>query len=155
MATVSSARSAAAFPTYSGGGAGQLCAAWGTYEIASALSAADIVEFCKVPKCDVIDGLLAGDDIDTGTEALEIDVGYSANGTDAADPDAFLNSGVITGDTITELKPVAGIYRPFMELLRSGPVALAATTTVIGTITAAANMGGTGTLNCYVYYLTA
>lgn len=156
MATVTAARAASTFPVYKGGGAGNLCVAYGTYEIASALSAADIIEFCRLPKgAVVVGGWLMGDDIDTGTETLEIDVGYAANGVDSADPDAFLNSGVITGDVFAtgNVSHVAGIMYPLNGVLKDGPLTLGAETVVIGTITAAANAGGTGTVSVIVHYV--
>lgn len=150
MATVSASRAADTFPVYRGF-AGQLCVAYGTYEIASALSKDDVIEFCKLPAgAVVVGGWLYGDDLDTGTEALEIDIGT----TD--DPDQFLNSGVMSGDVITELKPVASIMIPLQQtLLTAGPQEFTAETTIIGTIIAAANAGGTGTLSLVVHYTMA
>jgi len=156
MATVTAARAASTLPVFRPSGAGLMCAAYGTYEIASALSAADIIEFCRVPAGAVIlGGWLYGDDIDTGTETLEIDVGYAANGAVAADPDAFLNSGVITGDlfALGNVSHVAGIMYPLNGVLKDGPLALTAETVIIGTITAVAAAGGTGTVSVVVHYV--
>jgi len=133
-----------------------MCAAYGTYELATAPSAADIIQFCRVPANAVIlGGFLYGDDIDTGTETLEIDVGYAANGTEAADPDAFLNSGVISGDAFAagNLSNVAGICYPLFGVLKDGPLTLSAETIITGTITAAAQAGGTGTVSVVVWYV--
>jgi hypothetical protein len=147
MATVTAARAADDFPVTSGY-SGQALVAWGTYEIAVALSKGDIIEFCKLPKgAVVLGGRLYGDDIDTGTEELEIDIGT------ASDPDMFLNSGVLSGDAVAEVVPQAGINIALGGTLQSdGPTALAADTTIIGTITAAAKAGGTGTLSLYLLY---
>ena len=156
MATFTAARAASTLPVFKPSGAGIVCAAYGTYEIGTALSAADIVEFCRVPKgAVVIGGWLYGDDIDTGTETLEIDVGYSANGVDSADPDAFLNSGVISGDAFAtgNVSNVAGICYPLFGVLKDGPLSLSDETTIIGTWTAAANAGGTGTVSVVVHYI--
>jgi hypothetical protein len=122
--------------------------AYGTYEIASALSQNDVIEFCKLPKgAIVVGGWLYGDDIDTGTEAFELDIGT------AADPDMLLNSGVISGDVVAEMKAVASISQPLQGLLASdGPQEMTAETTIIGTVVAAANAGGTGTLSLVVHY---
>ena len=157
MATLTADRASATLPVFKASGAGLVCAAYGVYELASAPSAADIIEFCRVPKgAVVIGGYLRGDDIDTGTETLEIDVGYAANGTDAADPDAFLNSGVISGDAFAagNVSNVAGIFYPLHGVLKDGPLTLSAETVITGTITAAAQAGGTGTLAVTIYYLT-
>lgn len=156
MATYTADRAASGLPVYKPTGAGIVCAAHGTYELASAPSANDIIEFCRVPKgAVIIGGWLRGDDIDTGTETFEFDVGYAANGTDSADPDAFLNSGVITGDVFAtgNVSNVAGICYPLHGVLKDGPLTLSAETTITGTVTAAANAGGTGTLSVTVLYV--
>jgi hypothetical protein len=146
MATVSAARSSTSVPVFAPAGGGAVGFAWGVYEIASALSKDDIIEFCRIPPCHVIDGFLRADDIDTGTEALELDVGYSGAAT------AFLDSGVLTGDVIAGHVSVASINAHFTGL-KDGPIAITSETLVIGTVTAAANAGGTGTVYCGVYYV--
>jgi len=123
---------------------------WGVYEVASALSKNDIVDFFRLPSDSlVIDGYLQGDDLDTGIEALEIDVGVSG------DTDKFLNSGVLSGDAVTEHVPLASIRAHFTGT-KDGPVDLAGAagdkTLVFGTVVAAATSGGTGTLFCYAEY---
>ena len=125
-----------------GSGAGTLKCIYGTYEIATALSAADIIVFCTAPVgFTPLFGWLQGDDIDTGTEALEIDIGITGATT------KYLNSGVITGDTIANEKITVGIKIPLQEeLMTVKPTAFTTETNIIGTITAAANAGGTGTL---------
>lgn len=156
MATLTATRAASTFPVYKGGGAGNLSVAYGTYELGTAPSANDVIEFCRVPKgAVVLGGWLYGDDIDTGTEALEIDVGYAANGVDSADPDAFLNSGVITGDAFAtgNVSNVAGICYPLFGVLKDGPLTLSAETVITGTVIAAANAGGTGTVSVVIHYV--
>lgn len=154
MATLTAARAAANFPVAGHGFGGSLKVAWGTYTLAANPTAADIIRFCRVPAyATVIGGLFYGADIDTGTETLDIDIGWEDNGTDAADPDGFGNFGVLSGDVITELIPVAGIWRPFQGvLLTAGPKTFAAETIISGTVNAAANAGGTGVLTVNVYY---
>lgn len=155
MATLTGTKAAstAAVPGFSAQGVQHV--AWGIYDFTAAASAADIVNICKVPAgATVIGGFLQGADLDTGIETLELDVGWAANGTDSADPDGFLNSGVITGDTITELKPVAGIYMPFANIVQdSGYKTFAAETTITVTVTAAAASGGTGKIKVVVWYV--
>ncbi len=59
----------------------------------------DIFQVCYVPAgATVIGGWILAGDGDTGIEALDIDIGWAANGVDAADPDGFGNLGVWTGD---------------------------------------------------------
>lgn len=129
--------------------------AYGTYTFATAPGAADIVNICKLPAgATVVLGFLQGGDIDTGTETLDIDVGWASNGTDAADPDGFGNFGVLSGDAVAELKPVAGIWNPLTNVIQdSGVKQFAAETTVTVTITAAANAGGTGTIKVVLFYV--
>lgn len=154
MATLTGPRAAATFPTGGPGRANQLHVAWGYYNMATAASANDVIEFCRLPAgATVIGGFLQGADIDTGTESFDIDIGWAANGTDLADTDGFGNFGVLSGDATTERLPVAGIYVPFVNVIQdSGFKTFAAETKVIGTINAAANSGGTGVLKVVVYY---
>jgi len=156
MATLTAARALATFPVYKGDGAGALCVAHGTIELAANPSASDILQFCRLPKgATVVGGWLMGDDIDSGTETLDIDIGWAANGDEIADPDGFGNMGVLTGDPVTEVIPVAGIFR-FLQgvLLSNGPKTFNAETIVTGTVNAGANAGGTGTLSVVVLYHT-
>jgi len=124
------------------GAGGDLKVHYGSIEIGTAQSAADIVNFFTAPKgFTPLFGYLVGDDLDTGTEALEIDIGITGDAT------KYLNSGVITGDTIANEKITVGIKLPLQEeLMTVKPTAFTADTDIIATFTAAANAGGTGTL---------
>ncbi len=154
MATLTAARARANFPVGGHGFGNTVKVAWGTYTLAANPTAADIIEFCRLPMyATVIGGYLMGADIDTGTETLDIDIGWAGNGTDTADPDGFGNFGVLSGDVITELVPVAGIYRPLQGvLLTDGPKTFGAETIIQGVVNAAAAAGGTGVLTCVVHY---
>ena len=154
MATLTAKRALTTFPVSGNGLANSLYVATGTYEFAANPTAADIVQMCKLPKdAVVVMGWLYGDDIDTGTEALDIDVGWASNGTDAADPDGFGNLGVLTGDATTDVKPEVSIWYPLGGVLRSaGPKKFAAETMVQLVVNAAANAGGTGTITLVVLY---
>lgn len=154
MATLTAARAAANFPVAGHGFGGSLKCAWGTYTLAANPTAADVIRFCRLPAyATVVGGVFYGADVDTGTETLDIDIGWEDNGTDAADPDGFGNFGVLSGDVITELIPVAGIWRPLQGvLLTAGPKTFSAETIISGTVNAAANAGGTGVLSLNVYY---
>lgn len=126
---------------------GDLRVAWGTREIATALTSGDTVTFFELPAgATVVGGTLYGDDLDTGIETLEIDVG------DASSATRFLNSGVITGDAVTGTKPEAGIKVDLFGTLKDGPYTYTTATNIIGTITAPAASGGTGTLSLVIYY---
>lgn len=114
----------------------------GTIEVSSAQSASDTINFFTAPKgFTPIWGWLYGDDIDTGTETFDMDIGTSS------DADAYGNLGVLTGDAVTGIKPETGISMPLGgTLLTAKPAELTADTDIIGTVNAAANAGGTGTL---------
>lgn len=92
------------------------------YEIAANVEDGDIFELGYIPKNSMVCAcVFICDDIDTGTEALDMDVGWAANGggsatyTDSdtgvtytnsastASATGFSNAGVLTGDGIAEL----------------------------------------------------
>lgn len=132
------------------GQGGDLKVLFGSYTIGTALSASDTVNFFTAPAgFTPLYGFLQGADLDTGIETLEIDIGISGDTT------KYLNSGVITGDAVTEVKPVAGIWMPLAEeLFTVKPTAFTSDTDIIGTWTAAAASGGTGVITlvmCGVY----
>lgn len=154
MATFTATRAVTGFPVGGNGLATQLNVATGTYEIAANPADGDIYEMCKLPpNAVVVGGMIYADDLDTGIETLDMDVGWAANGTEAADPDGFGNLGVWTGDAITDWKPVAGVMYPLQGvLLTTGPQKFSDTTTIQIEANAAAATGGTGTLTLVVYY---
>lgn len=144
--------------------------AFGKYTYGTAPSANDLANLCKLPKNSlVVWGFMATDDIDTGTEALEIDVGFTANGgstatyTDStgttwtnnnngsASATAFIDSGVLTGDTVTDLMAAMN-WRP-LQGIKTGPMFFSEETVVQAKITAAANAGGTGTVYVCLFYM--
>ena len=152
--TLTATRAAAAFPVFKGQGAGNLSVAYGTYELAANVEDGDIFEMCRVPAgAVVVGGWIYADDLDTGTEALDMDIGWAANGTEAADPDGFGNLGVWTGDAVTGIKPEVGIYFPLFGTLKDGPVTFSEETIIQIEANAAANAGGTGTLSAMVLYV--
>lgn len=132
------------------GPAGNLKVLYGEKTFTTAPSASDVIKMFVIPKGFVpMFGYLMGDDIDTGTEALELDVGITGDTT------KYLDSGVITGDTIANEKITVGIKIPLQEDLMTAPAAaFTEDTDCIVTVTAAANSGGTGTVKvilCGVY----
>lgn len=155
MATLTGSHAASTYPVGGAGPANLLHVAWGTYTLAADPAPNDVIEFCKVPAgAIVIGGWLQGVDVDTdATETFDIDVGWAANGTDAADTDGFGNFGVQTGDASVHL-PVAGIYLPFANIIQSaGFKKFAAETKIIGTVIDDAATGGTGLLKVVVLYV--
>lgn len=155
MADFTALRAVASFPVFKPSGAGIMGCAFGTFTIAANPTAADIGSYCKVPRnAIVVGGEVYGDDIDTGTEALDFDVGWLANDDEVADPDGFGNFGVITGDAVVGIKPEVSIWMPLGGVLRTaGPKTFTAETTIAVTFNVAANAGGTGQLTVVAHYL--
>jgi len=156
-------RAADGFPVFQPPeGGGVLCAAYGTVEIAAGnlLEAGDVIEFCKVPaRAVIVGGWVYGDtiDADTGSEALNIDFGWLANGGsgtyDAANATGLGDMGVLVGTGITGLI-ITGIFRPAQgQLMAVGPFQFTKETTFVGTVNVAADTTGTGTLTLVVLYL--
>jgi len=150
MASLDTTQFGPGAPRVGAGPAGDLKVCYGTIEIAAAQSASDTINFFTAPKgFTPLFGWLVGDDIDTGTETLELDIGISGDTT------KYLNSGVISGDTIANEKITVGIKIPLQEeLMTVKPTAFTSDTDIIATVTAVAQAGGTGTLTlmmCGVY----
>ena len=140
--TLTGDRALAGFPVFKPYGAGAVAFAYGVYEIAANVEAGDIFEMCKVPAgAVVIDGFVRADDLDTGVETLDMNVGWAANGVEALDADGFGNLGVWSGDAVLDVKPEAQIWYPFNGVLKDGPVSFSAETTIQVTAVAAAAPG--------------
>lgn len=155
MATLTAARAVATHPVSGAAAKGILQVAYGTFNITAALSANDIIQFCRLPAgALVIGGYLIGADIDTGTEAFDFDIGWADNGTDGASSAGLLDSGVLTGAVIAQAKPEVGIYVPFNGVMfTTGFPTFTKETIIQGKCIAPANAGGTGILNVVVFYV--
>jgi len=120
--TLTSSRAAGTAPVPENHIGGLLHAHWGSYAVAANVEDGDIFEMHYVPDAAVIvDGVVRADDMDTGAEALDMDVGWAANNSDSADPDGLGNLGVWTGDAVTDNKPEASILYPYNGTLKDGP----------------------------------
>lgn len=156
MTTFTATRAAATFPVAGMGGAGNLKAAYGVIEVAVNPVASDVYEMCRIPKgAIVVGGVIRSDDLDTNaTETLDLDIGWAANGVDAADPDGFGNLGVMGTDTVAGVKPEAGYNYGFGGvLITDGPKAFAAETVITVNTVATAATFAAGTLSVVVYYI--
>ena len=151
MATFTSASAASTEATYTPIGGGVVCAAYGTIEVAANPVAADIYELCKVPAgAKILGGNLYIDDIDTGTEALDMDIGW------AADTDGLGNLAVITGDVFAagNVSNVVGLNYPFAGILVDGDFpSFTAETKIIVTCNVTANAFTAGAMSAVVYYV--
>lgn len=152
--TLTATRAKAAFPVAGNGLAMGVYAATGTYEIAAAVETGDIFEMCKVPKGAVVFmGWVYGDDIDTGTEALDFDIGWKATATEVTDTDGFGNLGTIDGDVVSQIKPEVSIWYPFGGVLRTaGPKRFDAEATLQIYCNTASNAGHVGTITLVALY---
>ena len=157
--TLTGARAAATFPAFKPTGSGLLCAAYGTYEVPAAVEAGDIFELCKVPAgAVVLGGHVYADDLDTGTEALDIDIGWAANGGsgtyDAVDTDGLGNLGLWSGDVVTDVKPEVGIHYVLGGNLLNGDFpAFTRETTIQAYVNVAAGTFTAGALSVVVFYV--
>lgn len=150
--TLTGTRAASTFPVFKPQGAGALAVAYGSYAVAANVEDGDIFELCRLPAgAVVVGGAFWATDLDTGTEALDIDIGWAGNGTNAADADGFVNSGVLTGDVITDLLAAGNNYRPFV--MSAGPITFAAETVVQAEANVAAATFASGTIYVAVYYV--
>lgn len=155
-------RGASTFPAFKPTGSGLVCAAYGTYDVTVDPTPNDTYEMCKVPAGAVIlGGNLYGADLDTnGSETLDLDVGWKANGGsgtyDAVDADGLGNFGVITGDAFAggNVSNVTGVNYPLAGLLVTGvlPTFTRETTLTITAIDDAATLTA-GALSLVVYYV--
>lgn len=153
--------------------AGVLHVAYGQVSVTANPADGDIYELLKIPAGSlVVGGEFWSTDIDTGTEVLDIDIGWAANGggsetfvasdgttwTNAggtADPDGFSDMGVLLGDAITSEPRVAagtGNYRRF-EKFTAGPKYFSRETTVQAEGNVAANAFTAGSMWARVEYL--
>jgi hypothetical protein len=140
--------------------AGTVMCAYGSYTIAAAVEDGDIFEMCWVPAGTVLlGGFFYGADIDTGTETLDMDLGWAANGGsgtyDAADPDGLGNLGVLTGDAFAtgNLSPVAGLIYPFSGIFATGILPYFTRKTLLQIEANAASAAGhTGTVSLVAFY---
>ena len=170
MATVASNQYTNAIPP-GHGLMGNVKASWGVYTYGAAASANDLFNACKLPKNSLLLwGWMATDDIDSGTETLEIDLGFTANGGGAAtlatsdgttwtnansgsaSATYLIDSGVLTGDAATDHHPAGMNFRRF-QAMKTGPAFFSEETVIQAKITAAANAGGTGTVYVLCLYI--
>lgn len=150
MATLTATRAADDFPVFQSlSGSGTLCAAYGSYDMATNPTAADILKICKLPAgAVVLGGFVRAEDLDTNaTATLDFDVGT------AADPDAFGNFGVSNGTAVAGYLPEGGTLLPLHGTLKDGPVTITAETIVQVTWNAVAATFAAGTITVVVHYV--
>ena len=131
--TLTGARAASTFMPQGHGYGGALYTCFGSYTVPANVEDGDIFEMCKTPAGFLaLGGWISSDDLDTGTEALDMDLGWAANGSStqatfvspwgtsysdsgySASATGLGNFGVWSGDAITDLKPAGSIYYPII-----------------------------------------
>jgi len=119
------------------------------FTITTALAVNDVVKMLRLPAgATVVEGRLKATDIDTGTETLDIDIGWAANGVDVADEDGYGNLGVWTGDSNND-------FAFGNDLWTTGPRTFTVPTDIQLDVNAAANAGGTGVIWMIIDYYIA
>jgi hypothetical protein len=135
MATFTADRAASTFGAQTHGYGSTLAAAWGKITISANPADGDIYEMCYTPSGGdgfvALGGHFSAADLDTGTETLDIDLGWAANGSSsaatkvmpwgeemtdsgqAASTAGLGNLGVLSGDAVTNY--IAGAtHRPIL-----------------------------------------
>jgi len=158
--TLTGARAQRKLPPQGHGWASQLVPIWGSYTIAANVEDGDIFEMCLTPdRYLLLGGEFHAADLDTGTEAMDMDLGWAANGAGSvnytspwgtvyanaaatASPTGLLNMGVLSGDAVTDII-VGQIWRP---LVLPTPLFFTKSTLIQVEANAAANAGGTGAM---------
>ncbi|MCP4365421.1 MAG: hypothetical protein GY800_09015 [Planctomycetes bacterium] len=158
--TVQAAKALETAATHGKGMAGNMKVAYESYTISAAVEAGDKFQMLKLPAgATIIGGYFRGEDLDTGTEELNMDIGWAANGGsgtyDAADPNGLADLGVITGDAFAagNVANVVSYNYPFNGLLNTGvfPTFTEETTLEITVVAAAATFAA-GTVSLCVFY---
>lgn len=155
MTTYTTTRAASTFPVGGPAVQGVAQVAVGVYDYATNLAATSIIEFCRVPKgaC-VYGGFVQISAIEGGTEELDIDVGWAANGVDSVDVDGFGNFGVLAPADTSVHMPVAGIWLPLANIIQNpGFKVFGAETVITGTVNVDAVSFTAGRMKVVVNYI--
>lgn len=166
MATFTGPRAERKMPTVGHGYGGTPIVVRGYINVAANPADGDIYELCWTPpKFLMFWGMWSLADIDTGTEALDIDLGWAANGgtsgdtarsmdgtewTDVgyqADPDGLSNAGVLTGDAVANLTAAGASAR---LILPGQPLYFHSKTLIQAEANAAANAFTAGYMNVWL-----
>lgn len=140
-------------PPQSTAGSNVVSSLYKVVNITTAFAATNTVDVGYLPKGAIpVGGYFACADLDTGTEALDLDMGIADNGVDGADTDFFMNGGLFSGDAITDL-PLTNAAN-LRVLTGAFPVLqLSARTKVQILCNTVANAGGTGNIAVRIDYI--
>lgn len=165
--TLTADRAARKLPPQGHGYGSAMHAVFGHYPVAANVEDGDIFELCRTPaNFLMLGGHFMADDIDDGTEALDIDLGYAANGggsetytspwgtvyTNVAGSAAaagLVDAGVLTGDAIATDLVAAGVsWRP---IILPAPLFFSRVTVIQAEANVAANSFAAGDIGCVLY----
>jgi hypothetical protein len=153
--TLTATRAASTFPVAQGHSAGHLMCAWGTHTVLAAVEDGDIWKMCKIPAgATIIGGYIQATDLDSGTEALDLMVGWAGNGSDVADPNGLLLAHVFSGDISVHLDVASSIVYFGGVITSAGPKTFALETTIQVEANTPANVHVDGRITVFVYYLS-
>lgn len=157
MATLTATRAASTFPVFKALGAGIVCAAYGSYDLTTNPTAADVINFCKIPAgATIIGGWFRLEDVDTNAaEEVNIDIGWAANGVESVSAAGLGDFGVLNGDAVTNYLPEGGTLLPLHGDLKNGFLTFSKETTITGTVNVDALTFAAGTASVVVLYVTA
>jgi hypothetical protein len=151
--TFTATRAAATLPVYRGSGGTSVNAAYGTFTLTEVPEVADVWQLCRLPAgAVVIGGYFAATDIDTGTETLDIDLGWAANGAEVADSDGLGNFGLISGDS-PGVDITNGLTANTRRLSFTSFPTFTRETIIQAQCVAVAAAGGTGTIAVVIEYV--
>lgn len=157
MATYTATNAASGVPVAGHGSAKTKKQAHGVYNVAASLAVGDIIRLCRVPKGAIVTGgRFYGTKMETTSSgaALDMDIGWEANGTDAVDADGFGNLGVLHTPAVTGIKPEADVFSyPLAGVLfTAGPKTFAAETIISAIVVASATSWASGYVGAVVDY---
>jgi hypothetical protein len=134
-----------------------VCSAYGEINVTANPAPSDIYELVRLPAgATVIGGYFYIDDLDTGTETLDIDLGWAGNGAEALDADGFGNNGVLDGDAVAGIKPEVGSWRPLGGVLfTTGPQTFTRETIIQATCVATAATFAAGKMWVKIDYVVS
>ena len=151
--TLTGSRAKTTVPKGGTGPGSTMKVAYGEVTVDASTEDGDIFEVCWVPAgATVVGGYITSGDGDTGIEALDIDIGWAANGVDAADPDGLGNLGTWTGDA-SKTAPTGNFFNLCGVLQTTGPKTFTVDTKIQLETNTAAATGVAMNVTVVVFYI--
>ena len=151
--TLTGSRAKTTVPKGGTGPGSTMKVAYGEVTVDASTEDGDIFEVCWVPAgATVVGGYITSGDGDTGIEALDLDIGWAANGVDAADPDGLGNLGTWTGDA-SKTAPTGNFFNLCGVLQTTGPKTFTVDTKIQLETNTAAATGVAMNVTVVVFYI--